>query len=93
MRLWVTAVLLAGAALTNGAAVAKDYQLKPQAIASGVYFFEGYNQDFTFANGGNIVNTGFIITDAGVVTSWAAGNRYLNVPMRYIRRCHPTWFS
>jgi len=45
----------------------KDYQLKPQKIAPNTYIFEGYNQDFSFANGGNIVNTGFIITTAGVV--------------------------
>lgn len=44
-----------------------DYQLKPLKIAENVYAFIGATEDFSFENGGNIVNTGFIVTSAGVV--------------------------
>jgi uncharacterized sulfatase len=65
----LSSVLLLGLlALFNPVLAAnKDYQLSPQQIASNTYIFEGLNQDFSFANGGNIVNTGLIITDDGVI--------------------------
>lgn len=44
-----------------------DYGLQARALADGVYVIEGANADFTPANGCNIINTGFIVTDAGVV--------------------------
>lgn len=44
-----------------------DYQLKPRALAEGVYVVEGVNADFSPRNGCNIINTGFIITNAGVL--------------------------
>jgi quinoprotein relay system zinc metallohydrolase 1 len=44
-----------------------DYRLKARALASGVWVVEGANDDFTRANGCNIINTGFIATGAGVV--------------------------
>ncbi|RTL56042.1 MAG: quinoprotein relay system zinc metallohydrolase 1 [Rhodocyclaceae bacterium] len=44
-----------------------DYGLKPLAVAKDVYVFPGRNEDFNFNNGGNIVNTGFIVTADGVV--------------------------
>jgi quinoprotein relay system zinc metallohydrolase 1 len=44
-----------------------DYKLNPQKIADGVYVVMGSTQDFSAANGGNIVNTGFVVTNAGVV--------------------------
>jgi quinoprotein relay system zinc metallohydrolase 1 len=44
-----------------------DYQLKARALAPGVYVVEGHNADFSRANGCNIINTGFIETDAGVL--------------------------
>ena len=44
-----------------------DYQLKARALAPGVYVVEGNNADFTPANGCNIINTGFIETEAGVL--------------------------
>ncbi len=36
-------------------------------LADGVWLFEGRREHFSRDNGGNIVNTGFIATDAGVV--------------------------
>lgn len=44
-----------------------DYALTPQKITEGVFYFEGANEDFTFKNGGNILNVGVIITSEGVV--------------------------
>ncbi|MGR4043971.1 quinoprotein relay system zinc metallohydrolase 1 [Pseudomonas sp. JDS08PS003] len=44
-----------------------DYQLKPRQIAAGTWLLEGSTDNFAKANGGNIVNTAFIVTDSGVV--------------------------
>lgn len=44
-----------------------DYRLAARALAPGVYVVEGDNADFTPANGCNIINTGFIVTPAGVL--------------------------
>ena len=44
-----------------------DYPLKPRQIAAGTWLLEGSTDNFAKANGGNIVNTGFIVTDSGVV--------------------------
>ena len=44
-----------------------DYGLRARALADGVYVVEGANDDFTVANGCNIINTGFITTGDGVV--------------------------
>ena len=44
-----------------------DYGLKPQKVAENTWLLIGRNEDFTLKNGGNIVNTGFIVTSAGVV--------------------------
>lgn len=64
MRGWVIALsLLAVTAQAGGL----DYGLKPQAIAPDTYVVEGLNEHFSFKNGGNIVNSAFIVTTAGVV--------------------------
>jgi glyoxylase-like metal-dependent hydrolase (beta-lactamase superfamily II) len=44
-----------------------DLGLKARALAPGVYVVEGANDDFSLANGCNIINTGFITTGAGVL--------------------------
>ena len=44
-----------------------NYDLKPRQIASGTWVIEGAVQDFSRANGCNIINTAFIATGAGVV--------------------------
>ncbi|UCH85849.1 MAG: quinoprotein relay system zinc metallohydrolase 1 [Candidatus Latescibacterota bacterium] len=46
---------------------AMDYQLVPQAVAKDTYAFVGLAEDFTPSNGGNIVNTAFVVTDHGVI--------------------------
>lgn len=52
-----------------GAAAADDhdYQLRARPIAPQVYAFVGRTEDFDTRNGGNIVNTAFIVGDDGVV--------------------------
>lgn len=57
--------LLAGAAFAAGPDF--DYGLQASPVAAGVYVFTGRNEDFTTANGGNIVNTGFIVAPGGVI--------------------------
>ena len=44
-----------------------DYRLKARPIATDVYAFIGRTEDFDTENGGNIVNTAFIVGPAGVI--------------------------
>jgi len=44
-----------------------EYHLQPRQIAEDTYVLEGSTENFDKRNGGNIVNTGFIVTDSGVV--------------------------
>jgi len=44
-----------------------DYQLEPKKIAEATYVFIGAKEDFSYENGGNIVNTAFIVTEQGVI--------------------------
>jgi quinoprotein relay system zinc metallohydrolase 1 len=65
-------VVLAAWPLWSGAApqaepATLDYHLAARALAPGVWVVEGENDDFSVANGCNIINTGFIATGAGVV--------------------------
>jgi len=43
------------------------YALKPRQIAENTWLLEGSTDNFSKANGGNIVNVAFIVTEAGVV--------------------------
>ena len=47
--------------------VGHAYDLKPVKVAQDTYVLIGFMEDFTLKNGGNIVNTGFIVTKEGVV--------------------------
>lgn len=44
-----------------------EYRLQPRQIAEDTYLLEGATENFDKRNGGNIVNTGFVVTDSGVV--------------------------
>ena len=44
-----------------------DYQLSAVPLAKDVYAFIGKTEDFTTDNGGNIVNTAFIVAPQGVI--------------------------
>ena len=74
------ALLLACVAITVHAG--QDYQLSPRQIAEGTWLLEGSTDNFAKANGGNIVNTGFIVTDAGVVVIDTGPSRAYGEAMR-----------
>lgn len=59
-----------------------DYRLEPQRIADGVYVLIGRTEDFSFANGGNIVNTGFIVGPRGVTVIDTGSSRRYGEQMR-----------
>ena len=71
-RLALAAALLASLALAPQVALAQadmatlNYHLKPRQIAPGTWVIEGAVDDFSRANGCNIINTAFIATGAGV---------------------------
>jgi len=44
-----------------------DYRLRSRQIAPEVWVLEGAIEDFSRANGCNIINTGFIVTEQGVL--------------------------
>ncbi|MDO7896976.1 quinoprotein relay system zinc metallohydrolase 1 [Pseudomonas citrulli] len=60
-------LLLIFMGLYGPAWAAADYGLKPRQIAADTWLLEGSTENFAKANGGNIVNSAFIVTDAGVV--------------------------
>ena len=64
--LWLGLALLAANAQALDA-TRGDYGLQPRAIAPGVWVIEGAVEDFSRANGCNIINTGFIATEAGTL--------------------------
>ena len=60
-------ILLFCLSLSLPALADMDYALKPRQIAEGTWLLEGSTDNFAKANGGNIVNVAFIVTEAGVV--------------------------
>ena len=65
MMRWLLTSLFGLATLAHAADF--DYRLEAQSVAPDVYVFVGQNADFDTVNGGNIVNTGFIVGPQGVV--------------------------
>ncbi|MEY4753401.1 MAG: hypothetical protein RJA44_1076, partial [Pseudomonadota bacterium] len=63
-----------------------DYGLRARALADGVWVVEGANDDFTVANGCNIINTGFISTGAGVVVINTGTSRLYGEQLRALIR-------
>lgn len=67
-----------------------DYRLVPREIAPGAYVIVGLKEDFSFANGGNIVNTGFIVgTEGVIVIDTGSSRRYGEQMLAAIRRVTP----
>ncbi|MGB0467424.1 MAG: quinoprotein relay system zinc metallohydrolase 1 [Pontibacterium sp.] len=60
-------LVLLGFSAVNAQATSLQYNLKPQKIAPDTWLLQGKLQDFSRKNGGNIVNTAFIVTEEGVV--------------------------
>ena len=100
--------LLALIALSSplAAHAATDYGLQAQPVAQGVFAFIGRSEEFNRENGGNIVNTGFIIGADGVIVidtgpsrlygeqQRSAIARTTNLPVRqaYLTHAHPDHF-
>lgn len=59
-----------------------NYDLQPRQIADGVWLLEGSTDNFSQANGGNIVNTGFIVTAEGVLVIDSGPSRRYGEAMR-----------
>jgi len=59
------AILISSIAVANAADF--DYRLIAKPLATDVYAFIGKTEDFTTTNGGNIVNTAFIVAPQGVI--------------------------
>ncbi|MGQ3057181.1 MAG: quinoprotein relay system zinc metallohydrolase 1 [Nevskia sp.] len=66
-RLRLLAALTAAGVSTLASAAGFDYRLQPVPVADGVYTLIGKSENFSRDNGGNIVNTGFIIAPGGVI--------------------------
>ncbi|MES9992784.1 MAG: quinoprotein relay system zinc metallohydrolase 1 [Candidatus Thiodiazotropha sp.] len=74
--------ILIALAIVTSAWGGKDYGLKPVEIAPNTYVLLGVNEHFNFRNGGNIVNTGFIVTQAGVVVIDSGPSRLYGEQLR-----------
>ncbi len=65
---WILLVCLSlSLSLSLPARAELDYRLEPRQIAEDTWLLEGGTENFSRDNGGNIVNTGFIVTEAGVL--------------------------
>ena len=63
----VGAAMITSLGYSSGFANELSYQLEPIEVAPSCYALVGSEDYFSGDNGGYIVNTGFIVTDAGVV--------------------------
>ena len=61
---WLLLLTLSCASLAHAEL---NYDLQPRQIAADTWVLEGRTDNFAADNGGNIVNTAFIVTNAGVV--------------------------
>lgn len=59
-----------------------DYGLQPRRIAEDVYVLIGRTEDFTRGNGGNIVNTAFVVAPEGVVVIDSGPSRIYGEQLR-----------
>jgi len=72
------------------AAESLDYQLEPRKIADDTWVLVGKTEDFSRSNGGNIVNTAFVVTTDGVVVIDSGPSRlYAEQLRRAIARITP----
>lgn len=82
------------------------YDLKPEQVAPGTWVLRGAQENFDFDNHGAIANTGFIVTEEGVVVIDTGPSRLYGEAMRaaitritdlpiarvYITHAHPDHF-
>ncbi|RQO63496.1 quinoprotein relay system zinc metallohydrolase 1 [Paucibacter sp. KBW04] len=79
LKVWLLLAWLPAAFAQNNEL---DYHLQARALAPGVYVVEGANADFSPANGCNIINTGFIVSEAGVLVINAGPSRRYGEQLR-----------
>lgn len=80
--LLLTLIALGSAAHATPPSGSFDYALFAQPVASDVYVLVGKNEYFTPQNGGNVANTGFIVTTEGVVVIDTGPSRRYGEAMR-----------
>lgn len=81
----LTLLMLLAVSLTTQAAKL-EYNLDAKEVAPDTWFVEGKTEDFSFENGGNIVNTAFIVTGEGVlVLDTGVSRRYGEALLALIR--------
>ncbi len=73
---WLALALLIGIGSDPGFARGLRYDLTPDQVADGVYVFWGLQEAWNFDNGGNIVNTGFIVGEESVLAIDAGTTRF-----------------
>lgn len=78
----LTALFALALGLVAHAAAPFDYALQPEKIADGTWALIGSTEDITRGNGGNIVNTAFIVTKEGVVVIDSGPSRRYGEQMR-----------
>ncbi len=77
-------------ALPGADAARLDYRLAPRQIAADTWVIEGAVEDFSRANGCNIINTGFIATPAGtLVINTGPSRRYGEQQRQALQRTTP----
>ncbi|WP_262488832.1 quinoprotein relay system zinc metallohydrolase 1 [Halomonas sp. ANAO-440] len=79
------AMLLLGSLILGGGSASAEsfrYELEPVEITSDVWVIEGVTENFSRDNGGNIVNTAFILTAEGVVVFDTGPSRRYGEQMR-----------
>lgn len=98
--------MILSATLCALAAAPSPYALEPVAVAEGVYVFEGRQEHFSRENGGNIVNTAFVVGETGVVVVDTGPSKLYGEAMRraigtvtdlpvariYLTHAHPDHF-
>lgn len=82
MPLWRGLLVLLAWLTAMPSFATRDYALSPKQVAENVYVFVGRTEHFSFANGGNIVNTGFIVGDDGVIVIDTGPSRLYAEQMR-----------
>lgn len=67
MRVLARAIVGGLLGVSGAWGAAFDYRLEPVEVASDTYVFVGRSEDASATNGGNVVNSAFIVTREGVV--------------------------
>src|SRR5262249_14997582 len=95
-------VLLSWALCASAASATFDYELHPRPVADGVFVLARVREHFTRDNGGNILNTGYLVTPEGAVVIDTGPSRRYGERMRaaiggpvatvFVTHAHPDHF-